>query len=100
MGALFSIAFQYFDTFPQYRDTYPHNVYPLMTNGKTPLAQAQFDAPYSLIFGNESAGLPDDYLALGTSVAIPHSPQIDSLNLTIAVGIALYEATRHDLNRR
>jgi TrmH family RNA methyltransferase len=63
-----------------------------MTNGKTTLAEARFDAPYSLIFGNESAGLPDEYLAMGTSVSIPHNRRIDSLNLTIAVGVALYEA--------
>jgi RNA methyltransferase, TrmH family len=100
MGALFSITFQYFDTFAQYRNTYTHNLYPLMTNGKTPLAQANFDEPYSLVFGNESAGLPDDYLALSTSISIPHSPKIDSLNLTIAVGITLYEAARHNLNRQ
>ncbi len=98
MGALFSIAFQYFDTFAQYRDTFLHNLYPFMTNGKTTLAEAEFVAPYSLVFGNESAGLHDDYQALGTSVTIPHSPKIDSLNLTMAVAIALYEATQHEFN--
>jgi TrmH family RNA methyltransferase len=92
MGALFNITFQYFDTFAQYRDSFRHNLYPFMTNGKTTLAQAQFDAPYSLIFGNESAGLSDDFQEIGTSVIIPHSHKIDSLNLTIAVGVALYEA--------
>jgi TrmH family RNA methyltransferase len=92
MGALFNIEFQHFDTFAQYRAAFGHNLYPFMTNGKTTLAEARFDAPYSLIFGNESAGLPDEYLAMGTSVSIPHNRRIDSLNLTIAVGVALYEA--------
>jgi TrmH family RNA methyltransferase len=63
-----------------------------MTNGKTTLAETRFNEPYSLIFGNESAGLPDEYLDLGTSVSIQHSGKVDSLNLTIAVGVALYEA--------
>jgi TrmH family RNA methyltransferase len=93
MGALFNINFQYFDTFAQYRDIFHHNLYPFMTNGKTTLTEARFDPPFTLIFGNESSGLSDDFLPLGTSVTIPHSRNIDSLNLTIAVGIALYEAT-------
>jgi TrmH family RNA methyltransferase len=99
MGALFNVSFQYFDTLAQYRNAFPHSLYPFMTNGKIALSQVEFTAPYSLIFGNESAGLPDDYLTLGTSVTIPHSRKIDSLNLTIAVGIALYEATKRDLSR-
>jgi TrmH family RNA methyltransferase len=94
MGALFTVTFQYFDSFAQYKEAFPHNLYPFMTGGRTPLARAIFDPPFALVFGNESAGLPDDYLSLGTSVTIPHSPQIDSLNLTIAVGVALYEATK------
>jgi RNA methyltransferase, TrmH family len=94
MGALFNVNFQYFDVFAQYRDAFHHNLYPFMTGGHTALAQARFDPPFALIFGNESSGLPDDYLSVGTSVAIPHSRQIDSLNLTIAVAVALYEATK------
>jgi TrmH family RNA methyltransferase len=97
MGALFNITFQCFDSFAQYRDTFRHNLYPFMTNGTTALAQAQFNPPFALIFGNESAGLPDDYLSAGTAVTIPHTRKIDSLNLTIAAGIALYEATKNDL---
>ncbi len=94
MGALFNVTFQYYDSFAQYRDTFSHNLYPFMTNGTTALAQAHFISPFALIFGNESAGLPDDYLSVGTGVTIPHTRKIDSLNLTIAVGIALYEATK------
>ncbi|MEO8285406.1 MAG: TrmH family RNA methyltransferase [Chloroflexota bacterium] len=98
MGALFSIAFHYFDSFEQYHDLFPNNLYPFMTNGKVTLSQAGFARPFSLIFGNESMGLPDDYLQLGTSVTIPQSNKVDSLNLTIAVGVALYEATKQDLD--
>jgi TrmH family RNA methyltransferase len=96
MGALFNITFQYIDTFAQYRSTFPHNVYPFMTNGNRTLAQARFDTLYSLVFGNESAGLPEEYRSLGTSITIPHSRKIDSLNLTIAVGVALFEASKRD----
>lgn len=96
MGALFNVTFHYFDTFAGYRDTFHHNLYPFMTGGRTPLAQVRFDPPYALVFGNESSGLPEDYLSMGTSVTIPQGHQIDSLNLTIAVGIGLYEATKGD----
>jgi TrmH family RNA methyltransferase len=65
-----------------------------MTGGRTSLTLARFEPPFALIFGNESSGLPADYLSLGTSITIPHGHQIDSLNLTIAVGIGLYEATK------
>jgi RNA methyltransferase, TrmH family len=95
MGALFRIELRYFDTFTAYQEQFSRDMYPFMTNGKVVLAGAEFRRPFSLIFGNESSGLPEDYCDTGTSVTIPHSNRIDSLNLTIAVGVALYEATKH-----
>ena len=44
---------------------------------------------HSLVFGNESSGLPDEYLNYGQSIFIPHSHHIDSLNLSMALGITL-----------
>lgn len=35
---------------------------------------------HSLVFGNESSGLPDEFLDYGQSIFIPHSEKIDSLN--------------------
>ncbi len=95
MGATFQLVFQYFDSFQDYRQRFDHNLYLFMTNGKLPLDKAIFQPPFSLVFGNESAGLPQGYLSLGTSVTIPHTNRIDSLNLPTAVGIALYEATKN-----
>lgn len=94
MGAVFRLNFEYFDSFDSYRSAFPHRLYPFMTDGATPLHEATFDTPFALIFGSESAGLPAAYHTLGTSVAIPHSDAIDSLNLSVAVGIALYAATK------
>ncbi len=94
MGAIFKLAFQYFDAFDDYRRLFSHNPYPFMTNGKVTLDRANFESPFALVFGNESSGLPDEYLTVGASVSIPHTREIDSLNLPMAVGIALYEATR------
>jgi TrmH family RNA methyltransferase len=94
MGALFKLAFEYFDHFSDYQTRFTHRLYPFMTNGQTALGETNFKPPFTLIFGNESAGLPEEHRSLGTSVSIPHSQQIDSLNLPIAVGVALYEATK------
>ena len=52
------------------------------------------NVPFSLVFGNEGRGLDDDYLEVGKSILIPHSKEIDSLNLSLAVGIGLYEFTK------
>ena len=49
-----------------------------------------------LVFGSESNGLPADLLAAhpGRTFRIPLLPRIRSLNLSTAVGIALYESYR------
>ena len=59
------------------------------------LKDVKFETPFSLIFGNEATGLPDSFLEYD-SVIIPHSKTIDSLNLPIAVSIAIYSATSND----
>jgi TrmH family RNA methyltransferase len=97
MGALFRLNFAYFDAFDAYRSAFPHHLYPFITDGATPLHEATFAHPYALIFGNESSGLPDAYRTIGASITIPHSDSIDSLNLSVAVGIALYAATKGTL---
>lgn len=95
MGAIFHLRCRYFDTF----DSYAHSsgerkLYPFVMGGKITLDTANFERPFSLIFGNEASGLPAELRDVGTSITIHHSPDIDSLNLPVAVGIALYEATR------
>ncbi len=95
MGAIFRLRCRYFDTFEQYREAAgERSLYPFMTGGKLMLDEARFSPPFSLIFGNESAGLPAEYRQMGTPVTVRHSRQIDSLNLPMSVGIALYEATK------
>ena len=53
-------------------------------------AVRQRKALYALVFGNEGSGLPSEFSKLGQAVRIPHSGEIDSLNLSIAVGIGAY----------
>lgn len=93
MGALFQLAFAYYDDFSHYRAVFSHHLYPLMTDGRLALSEARFEPPYALVFGSESSGLPSEFHTLGTSLRIPHADAVDSLNLSIAVGITLYAAT-------
>ena len=52
--------------------------------------------PFSLVFGNESSGLPDGYLDYGKSIFIPHSHYIDSLNLSMALGMTLMHFSKDE----
>ena len=93
MGALFSLRVKQYDSFESYRAEYPgHTLYPFMLDGSVMLEQAtrQVQTPYALVFGNEGSGLPPEFAQMGQAVRIPHSNEIDSLNLSIAVGIGAY----------
>ena len=98
MGSLFRLNFQYFDSFADYKRAYGEDrkMYPFMLKGSVGLDQLQRDEGelYSLIFGNEATGLPDEFLGEGQSVRIRHTDNIDSLNLSLAAGIAIYEFTK------
>ncbi len=93
MGALFRLEVEYFASLEEYKRRHDRHMYPFMLGGRYSVRDAKTygRAPYSLIFGNESSGLPKEYLGVGTPVAIPHSSDVDSLNLAVAVGIGLYE---------
>lgn len=96
MGALFKLNFHLYQSFDEYRRQYnQHDIFTFMLNGKHTLNIK--DCPktnlYSLVFGNEATGLDHSFLEAGTSVIIPQSPYVDSLNLTIAVGIGAYVFT-------
>lgn len=94
MGALFHVNVEYFNSFDDYHSIHPHqHLYPFILEGKTKLKKLQPTNPYTLIFGNEGAGLPDEYNEVGESVVITHSDKIDSLNLGISVSLALYQVT-------
>jgi TrmH family RNA methyltransferase len=97
MGAVFHLNIEKFSSFSEYKEKCgERELYPFMLKAKIKLHDISPKAPYSLIFGNEATGLPDEFLSEGTSVIIPHSGRIDSLNLPIAASIALYEATKQD----
>jgi len=95
MGALFQIRFKYFNSIEEYIGEYSnHNLYTFMLNGKENIKDVVFNSPFSLIQGNESEGLSEKYLNIGKSIYISHSKDIDSLNLSIATGIGIWESRR------
>ncbi|HNW23232.1 MAG TPA: TrmH family RNA methyltransferase [Candidatus Dojkabacteria bacterium] len=97
MGAIFNIHFEFFNNIEEYIKRFPkQNIYSFMLNGSKNIRDIKFEKPYTLIQGNESTGLEDKYLELGESIYIPHSKEIDSLNLSVATAIGLWEARRDE----
>lgn len=100
MGALFHLRVKYYDDFSEYQKEFPkYKPYPFMLRNSVPIHGVTFEEPCTLVFGNEGSGLPDDFdevaqTAGGQAVLIPHSGEIDSLNLPMAAGIGLFEATK------
>ena len=61
----------------------------------TRLTEAKLAGPMAIFIGSEGAGLPGELAAsMDEFVAIPHSPQVESLNAGVAASIVLYEVAR------
>lgn len=75
----------------------PASVYAISTKGVKSYTTARFHRGDSLIFGPESRGLPESYLAEKGEeqvLRIPMKPNSRSINLSNSVAIVLYEALR------
>ncbi len=94
MGALFRLNVEVFKSIDEYRANFAHNLYPFMLSASLPIEQVEFVSPYALVFGNEAHGLPEEFASLGQSVIIPCTDKVDSLNLSIAAAIGMYEAKK------
>jgi len=95
MGAAASVRTEVFGSFEEYAKRFPENkLYPFMLDGSTKLHETVIEKPFSLIMGNEATGLPSGFSQIGRPIRIDHSDAIDSLNITIAASIGLYEATK------
>lgn len=93
MGAAFRLRHHCFDSFEEYQEVFPkHDIFTFMLDGDKTLSI--HDKPnsklFSLVFGNEATGLDASFKNIGTSIFIPQSEYVDSLNLTIAVGIGAF----------
>ncbi len=61
----------------------------------TPLDQAKLTGAAAVFIGSEGSGLTRNLMAqVDELVAIPHTPQVESLNAGVAGSIVLYEAAR------
>ncbi len=102
MGAVFNVNICYFDSYEDYRKCYINEsedigrkCYSFMLTANQQLTVSNCPKPelFTLIFGNEAAGLPEEYADFTEPVIIPQSSYVDSLNLTIAAGIGMYMFT-------
>lgn len=98
MGSMFQLRIHTYNTFEEYEADHPcHMLYPFMLDGSKSLPEVLAgDIPekWTLVFGNEGSGLPAAFAKKGQPVRIPSNERIDSLNLSIAASIGVYEFTR------
>lgn len=67
----------------------------MTTKGATPLSDFSFKKNDTLLFGRESAGVPEEvHAASDARVIIPIAPNARSFNLATSVAITLYEGLR------
>lgn len=77
------------------KNNYPKIFY-ATTKGPQKYTDVKFEDGDYIMFGKESAGIPEDILHDNkeTAIRIPMNPEIRSLNLSNSVAIVLYEALR------
>jgi tRNA (guanosine-2'-O-)-methyltransferase len=62
--------------------------------------RADFSKPTAIVFGNESEGISAEAMKLADyKIKIPMFGMVQSLNLSVSVGIILYEALRQRLGK-
>ena len=68
------------------------------TKGPNRYSDVKFEENDYIMFGKESAGIPEEILVENQehAIRIPMNPQIRSLNLANSVAIVLYEALRQN----
>lgn len=86
--------------FAQWRAERGHRLVLFTTKGATPYLDHRYDAEEILLFGRESAGVPDEVAAAADArVVIPIRAGLRSLNLAMAAAMALGEALRQTRER-
>jgi tRNA G18 (ribose-2'-O)-methylase SpoU len=82
------------EVFPQLREKLVRLVATSSHKG-VPLPDANLATPIAILMGGEGGGVSRDLLARADEVvAIPHAPQVESLNAGVAASIVLYEIAR------
>ena len=89
-------------TYLNYEDFLAKNpgakIYMATTKAKKLYTEAQYEEDCFIMFGKESAGIPEEILVKhpDTAIRIPMNEDIRSLNLANSVAIVLYEALRQN----
>lgn len=94
MGAVFHLNIQTFESFQEYQNPFTTRTYyafMLDSAAKRLTDVNPISKNYSLIFGNEASGLPSEFATFATPIFIPQNQKIDSLNLSVAASIAMFE---------
>lgn len=94
MGAVFHLNIQTFESFQAYQNPFTTRTYyafMLDSAAKRLTDVNPISKNYSLIFGNEASGLPSEFATFATPIFIPQNQKIDSLNLSVAASIAMFE---------
>lgn len=102
LGATESVAWRYFSSTADAVRTLKTEGYTLVAveqvHGATPLQkfQSASNKPMALIFGNELFGVEEDVLKeCDAAIEIPQFGTKHSLNVSVSIGIVLWELLRH-----
>lgn len=94
MGAAFQVECEEFPDFPAYLDRFGRgrDIFPFMLEGGALLTPdaCPLSPLYTLVFGNEAAGLPPQFRQYGQPLFIAQSRDVDSLNLAVAVAVGAW----------
>ena len=88
-----------YDNFEDFLQKSPNaKIYMGTTKAKKTYTEVSYEPDCFLMFGKESAGIPEEILVdyEETSIRIPMNSNIRSLNLSNSVAIVLYEALRQN----
>ena len=81
--------------FEQWRNDCGYRLILFTTKGSSPYLDYRYGADDILLFGRESAGVPDDVVAAADArLVIPIQPGLRSLNVAMSAAMALGEALR------
>ena len=92
-GAAFAVRHATWSDWRAYRRAHPRHAVLAFTppaRGARPLADVAPPVPAAWTFGPEGGGFPSDALVDAARVTIPQDPDLESHNLAVAVGVALY----------
>ena len=88
-----------YDSYPDFLEKSPNaKIYMATTKAKHTYADVKFEEDAYIMFGKESAGIPEEILIEHPDecIRIPMFGEIRSLNLSNSVAIVLYEALRQN----